>query len=82
MSRASHGLTLDAGALIAYESGDDWIRQVITKAIVAEAPLTIDATVAVSAAQRGDTVITADAKDFLRLADDLRAIHVWAPTLR
>ena len=28
------------------------------------------------------TSITADAKDFLRLADDLRAIHVWAPTLR
>jgi predicted nucleic acid-binding protein len=39
----------------------------------------IDATVAVSAAQRGDTVITSDPADLQRLADDLGAIYVWGP---
>ncbi len=41
---------------------------------------TIDATVAVSAAQRADTVITSDPGDLQRLADDLRSIRVWGLT--
>ncbi len=47
-----------------------------------EGATTIDATVAVSAAQRGDIVVTTDASDFLRLAEDLPSIRVWGPTLR
>lgn len=123
------GFTLDAGALIAYERGEGWIRRLLARALakdvavvipataLAEAwrdrrswvmtrlvdgatvePLTeelakrageliarvdgattIDATVAVSAAQRGDTVITSDPIDLLRLAEDLRSIRVWGP---
>lgn len=132
MSGVPSGWTLDAGALIAYEDGKEWVRRAVREAIADERPLTIpatvlaevwrdpkswvfskllegcaveplteelakragelmtrvagattvDATVAVSAAQRGDIVITSDAKDLLRLAEDLRSIRVWAPTLR
>lgn len=40
----------------------------------------IDATVAVSAAQRrGATVLTSDPHDLQRLADDLGTIRVWSP---
>lgn len=121
-------LTLDAGALIEYERGDQRVRRLVAGAIadgrqvtvptvvVAEAwrdprswslgqllkaaviePLdeelarragelcgrvpgatTIDAIVAVSAAQRGDIVITTDAADLQRLAGELPAIRVWS----
>lgn len=39
---------------------------------------TVDAIVAVSAARRGDTVVTSDPADLLRFADDLRRISVRA----
>lgn len=39
---------------------------------------TVDAIVAVSAARRGDTVVTSDPVDLLRFADDLRRISVRA----
>lgn len=45
-----------------------------------EGATTIDATVAVSAARRGDTVVTTDGADLLRLAEELPAIRVWAPS--
>lgn len=38
----------------------------------------IDALVATSAAQRGDTVVTTDARDLLRLAEQLPSIRVWS----
>ncbi|MBJ7471195.1 MAG: hypothetical protein JHD16_07825, partial [Solirubrobacteraceae bacterium] len=44
-----------------------------------EGATTVDATVAVSAAQRGDTVITSAPADLMRLAEDLRSIRVWGP---
>jgi predicted nucleic acid-binding protein len=37
----------------------------------------VDALVAVSAAQRGDVVVTSDPSDLQRLADDLSEIRVW-----
>jgi predicted nucleic acid-binding protein len=123
---AQRGLTLDAGALIAFERGDLRVRLILRRAdaanrritvpatVVAEAwrggrrrwleallavatvePLTdelarragellartgasntVDATVAVSAAQRGDIILTSDAGDMQRFADDLPAIRV------
>jgi predicted nucleic acid-binding protein len=120
------GLTLDAGALIAFERGDQRVRAIVREAsandrlvtvpatVVAEAwrggrhrwlaalsnlaviePLTdelarragellartgtsntVDATVAVSAAQRGDIVVTSDPDDMQLFADDLPAVRV------
>jgi predicted nucleic acid-binding protein len=127
--------TLDAGAVIAYQRGEAWMRAAVRAAIRGEAELTIpatvlaeswrgstrehghwssaligssvvepltealakragelvgrvdgataiDATVAVSAAQRGDTVLTSDPHDLQRLADDLGTIRVWSPRQR
>jgi predicted nucleic acid-binding protein len=124
--------TLDAGAVIAYQDGNRWMRQLVLRAVTKNVPLTIpatvlaeswrggrgkrgfwssdllssvivepltealakqageligrvpgataiDATVAISAAQRGDTVITSDPTDLQRLADDLGTIYVWSP---
>jgi predicted nucleic acid-binding protein len=120
------GLTLDAGALIAYERGQARMRAIVAAAaadereitvptaVLAEAwrgghagwlarllavsrvePLTeslarragellartgssevIDAITAVSAAQRGDVVVTSDPHDLQRLADELRTIRI------
>jgi len=123
---ATRGLTLDAGALIAFERGEQRIRLILRRAsardrsitvpatAVAEAwrggrrrwladllalavvePLTdelarragellsrtgtsnaVDATVAVSAAQRGDIIVTSDAGDMQLFADDLPTVRV------
>ena len=123
---AKRGLTLDAGALIAFERGEERVRLILRRAsagdrpitvpatVVAEAwrggrrrwladlldlavvePLTdalarsagellartgtsnaIDATVAVSAAQRGDIIVTSDPDDMQLFADDLPAVRV------
>ena len=125
---AAPGLTLDAGALIAFERGELRVRLILRSAdaadrkitipatAVAEAwrggrrrwledllkiaaiePLTdelarlagellartgrnntIDATVAMSAARRGDMVITSDPGGMQPFADDLPAIRVLA----
>ena len=122
----TRGLTLDAGALIAFERGDQRVRDILREAseagrrvtvpatAVAEAwrggrrrwlvdllgvavvePLTdelarragellartgtshtVDATVAVSAAQRGDIIVTSDPDDMQLFADDLPAVRV------
>lgn len=53
-------LALRAGELLARTSSSDLV----------------DAVVAVSAARRGDVVVTADPRDMQRLADDLRSIRV------
>jgi predicted nucleic acid-binding protein len=123
---ARRGLTLDAGALIAFERGAQLMRAIVREAsaadraitvpaaVVAEAwrggrrrwladlldlavvePLTdelarragellgrigtsntVDATVAVSAAQRGDIIVTSDPGDMQRFADDLPVVRV------
>jgi predicted nucleic acid-binding protein len=123
---AKRGLTLDAGALIAYERGEQRIRAIVREArandraitvpaaVVAEAwrgghrrwladlldlaevePVTeelarragellartgtsntVDAIVAVSAAQRGDIIVTSDPDDMQRFADDLPVVRV------
>jgi predicted nucleic acid-binding protein len=39
---------------------------------------TVDATVAVSAAQRGDIIVTSDPDDIQRFADDLPVVRVFA----
>jgi hypothetical protein len=120
------GLTLDAGALVAFERGEQRIRAVVREAsscdrlvtvpaaVVAEAwrggryrwlaellslavvePLTdelarragellartgtnntVDATVAVSAAQRSDIIVTSAPGDMQLFADDLPAVRV------
>jgi predicted nucleic acid-binding protein len=125
---ARHGLTLDAGALIAFERGEQRVRALLREAssndrlvtvpatVVAKAwrggrhrwlaellnvavvePLTdelarragellagtgtsntVDATVAVSAAQRGDIIVTSDPDDLQRFADDLPVVRVFA----
>jgi len=122
----NRGLTLDAGALIAFERGEQRVREILREAsdagrgitvpatVVAEAwrggrrrwlvdllgvvvvePLTdelarragellartgtshtVDATVAVSAAQRGDIIVTSDPDDMRLFADDLPAVRV------
>lgn len=121
------GLTLDAGALIAYERGDRRMRGLVAAAereerdlcipavVIAEAcrggnarwvsgllaasviePVTeqlakragellartgttnaVDAIVAASAARRADTIVTSDAEDLQRLADDLAGVRIW-----
>jgi predicted nucleic acid-binding protein len=123
---ARRGLTLDAGALIAFERGEQRVRAILREAstsdrtitvpatVVAEAwrggrrrwladllglavvePLTdelarragellgrtgtnntVDATVAVSAAQRGDIIVTSDPEDMQVFADDLPVVRV------
>ncbi|HWT95724.1 MAG TPA: PIN domain-containing protein [Solirubrobacteraceae bacterium] len=128
MGVLTRGLTLDTGALIAFERGDDRMRRLadagrngqrelsIPVVVIAEAwrggnrralqPLldvsaveevddelarragellartgranAVDAIVAVSAARRGDTVVTSDPGDLLPFADDLRTIRVWS----
>jgi predicted nucleic acid-binding protein len=125
---ARRGLTLDAGALIAFERGEQRVRALLREAssndrlvtvpaaVVAEtwrggrhrwlAELlslavvesltdelarragellartggsnTVDATVAVSAAQRGDIIVTSDPDDIQRFADDLPVVRVFA----
>lgn len=124
----NRGLTLDTGALIAFERGDRrmrstiaaaqrgertlvvpspalaeawrggnarWLNELLAASIVEPADErlarlagellartatsnAIDAFVAVSAAQRGDIVVTSDPGDLQRLADDLADIRVWA----
>jgi predicted nucleic acid-binding protein len=125
---ARRGLTLDAGALIAFERGEERVRLILRRAnatnrsitvpaiVVAEAwrggrrrwlgelldvavvevltvdlarrtgellartgmSSTVDATVAASAAQRGDIVVTSDPGDMQVFADDLQAIRLLA----
>jgi predicted nucleic acid-binding protein len=123
---ARRGLTLDAGALIAFERGEQRVRALLREAstndrlvtvpatVVAEAwrggrhrwladllnlaviesltdelarragellartgtSNTVDATVAVSASQRGDIIVTSDPDDMQLFADDLPAVRV------
>ena len=123
---ATRGLTLDAGALIAYERGQQRMRAIVREAsakdraiavpavVVAEAwrgghrrwladlldlaevePVTedlarragellgrtgtsntVDAIVAVSAAQRGDIIGTSDPDDMQRFADELPVVRI------
>lgn len=128
MARLRRGVTLDTGALIALERGDQHVRELVARwmsrgprmtvpaVVVAEAWRgarqhalirvltgvmveavdeemarragellartgrgdTVDAIVAVSAARRGDMVVTSDPDDMLRFADDLPSISVWS----
>ena len=123
---AKRGFTFDAGALIAFERGEQRVRAILQQASASDRPITvpaaivaetwrggrrpwledllaiaevepltdelarragellartrtsntIDATVAVSAAQRGDIIVTSDPEDMQRFADDLPAFRV------